>query len=359
MTHKAIVAHVTELERDLAETKAAAAAAEAKAAAATTELGTIRNRDELTEKKETLQGAAVRTAVQSIIHDVAYGLVVSGVRDPTTGKVDETLPHPLELGEQPMELESTPGVFRMHPIWNGGYTHPTNVEFFEKVVKLVHERVVEDQRGWGTEEGGEAEKNLQMKRRARVDDLATDLRAVLGDFRSKYGEEATAGADEWLLAEFLPSEHSDCGEADPEAFKKYKQKMGGGCNGLEVRPKAWHGMKYRRFIGCLKSLRNARRKTLVNPKTGLKQSGMGQVRKVRFRGMKENINKRAPPRKKRMLPYASMVDPTWKADYEARENTTVPTADDPAHFTIASLDIPIEDLDEEERAYFGDSENDA
>jgi hypothetical protein len=198
--------------------------------------------------------------------------------------------------------------------------------------------------------------------------VANDLRKAVPEFREKYGEAATVGAEEWILEEFMPSEHSDCGEVDPEVFQNHMKAMGGGKNGWEVRPKAWHSEKVsvccyrigriftmhqkRHFIGALKTIQSRRRTGAI----GDKRSNSGHARVARFRAMKENINKKPPPADLKLLPYASMVNPIWKAAYEAKENTIVPTLPDPPHFTIAHLDIPLEDLDDDERGYFGDYE---
>lgn len=70
------------------------------------------------------------------MREVAKGLLGIGNRDPITRKINNILPHPLQPGEQPIELE--PGVFRSHPVWSAGVQNETNAAYIQKVVEIVH-----------------------------------------------------------------------------------------------------------------------------------------------------------------------------------------------------------------------------
>ncbi|KAJ7668559.1 hypothetical protein DFH06DRAFT_1321801 [Mycena polygramma] len=331
------------------------------------------------DQKKALEASAVKTAVIAQIHDVTNGFLGIGIRDETTSKINKKLLHPLGPGETDDTHE--------HPNWMKGVEDRTNALFVDKVINAVHGTVLEDQKLKEPKLGGTSkaqvaklvkgyfntlrtnyiqqttptgmakkeERNLKMKRTARVEDKCDDLRAGLVELRKVYGEENTVGAEEVLVADYLSSEHSDCGQAEPKKFEAHILKMGGGTHGLEVRAKAWHAKETRMLYARLKTFRNVRRKQKNDPSTGEKLSTAGKARIPRFKGMKENINHNPPPTRMDRLPYASMVDSEWKAKMEA-QGIMIPVAADPAAFTIFSLDIPMTDLDAEERAYFADDD---
>ncbi|KAJ7156360.1 hypothetical protein C8R46DRAFT_1115795 [Mycena filopes] len=321
----------------------------------------------------------VRRAVISQIHEVTDRLVGLNTRDETTGKLNKTLRDPLLPGEVDDVFE--------RPNWQLNLADHANAVFVDKVLNIVHGAVMEDQvlkepklgntskadvaamakvyfntlrTNWKTQNDAGArlkreQKNVEQKRTARVEDKCDDLRACLEDLEAEYGAAATVGAAEIVLAEYMSSEHSDSGKARKENWDTHRGKKGGGTNGLEVRDKAWRSAQTKLLYARLKTFRNARRNRTRDATTGKKLSFAGKARMPRFPGMKVNVNNKPPPVKRDRLPYASMVDPAWKAKMEL-EGVHIPVLADPPSFTIFSLNISMEDLDLEERAYFADDD---
>ncbi|KAJ7023307.1 hypothetical protein C8F04DRAFT_1271496 [Mycena alexandri] len=335
-----IFAHIEQLERQVREAKEHADAAQQTFTDFIAAKGQFTEDGDWAERKADLVAAAARKAVITEIHEVTDRLIGINTRD-DTGKLKKVLRAPLGPGEKDDNFD--------RPNWDLKLNDRTNSIFVDKVLNIVHGIVLEDQKlkepklgntskadiasmakvyfntlrgNWTGQTDAAARekkelKNLQQKRAARVEDKSDDLRACLDDLEDRYGPEATAGAAEILLADYLSSEHSDCGEANKENWDAHRAKKGGGTNGLEVRDKVWRAKQVKLVYARLKTFRNARRNRLRDPTTGNKLSTAGKAPMPRFPGMKVNINNKPPPVKHARLPYASMVDPVYKAKMEA------------------------------------------
>ncbi|KAJ7170888.1 hypothetical protein C8R43DRAFT_1120616 [Mycena crocata] len=314
---------------------------------------------EQAQKKATLVTRDARTKIQAHIHEVADGLLGIGGRDPVTRKTVKTLPYPRAAGEV------NDGSFR--PVWSAGVEDMTNTVFVDHVANIVYGYVVEDQKSETPKLGninrsdigkmmktyfntlhfnytnqttveGQLrleQKRLEGKRHARIEDKCNDLRMAIPEFEAKYGLEATVGVAGMIVAEYMSSEHSDEGDADPVDFAQNRIKMGGGMNGFEVRDKPWRSRQFKLVNTSLRTIQNAQRNRTRDPTTGEKLSTAGKVCIPQFKGLKINDNNNPPPARHDRIPYESMVDATWKARMEA-QGLSIPVLPMPAELTIFS-----------------------
>ncbi|KAJ7138077.1 hypothetical protein C8R44DRAFT_728244 [Mycena epipterygia] len=372
--HQKVLTRIADLERQLGETTASQALTQK----ALDDIRAADKQEQTRKRQKVLEDGALKNNLQSAIHETCKGLLGIGHRDPQTNVTVVALPHALQPGEA-LGTAATDAKFR--PVWSAGNANSVNTAFIDHVVKVVNERVLLDAGRYGITSQAEISsatkiyfrtlrttyalqndpaqavkygaKKAEMRQRGRATDKAGDLRKGVDILIEKHGEEATVGAYELVLTDYMSSEHSDCGELTKAEWEEHKKLMGGGS--LETRQKAWLSKNARIFYGYLRSLK--REKEALNDTRGDKKSIAGRAKLTRFKGHAKNINNTSSPVVPGRIPYDWMVSAVWKAAAESDGKTEIHTVGKPSHFTIFSLPLTMNDLDAEEQAYLGDDES--
>ncbi|KAI0069571.1 hypothetical protein K474DRAFT_1751280 [Panus rudis PR-1116 ss-1] len=191
-------------------------------------------------------------------------------------------------------------------------------------------------------------KNTKNTRRQRKRRKADALRKAVPLFRAKYGEDETVGLEQLIHADYQSSEHSEGGESNVDEFQKYRKEHGGSDDGLEICREQWRSPQLNRVYYSLKKIGNEQ---ITNKSCRRERAGRAQ--RLRFRGMAANANDRVPPVKLSKRPCFSYVNESWAI---RTSNENIPMLEDPEEWSILSLSIPDEDIDDDNRAWLGDDE---
>lgn len=69
------------------------------------------------------------------------------------------------------------------------------------------------------------------------------MRQMVPEAEAHLGKENVAGYYEIIHSDWMSSDHSDCGDADPNEFKKHRESKIGGNRGWETRTLVWRSKK--------------------------------------------------------------------------------------------------------------------
>ncbi|KAJ7138642.1 hypothetical protein C8R46DRAFT_1321671 [Mycena filopes] len=287
-----------------------------------------------------------RNKAISTIHQVAKGLMgLSTIRNNVNA---ERLPDPVAPGQEPTAED---GSRLWRPDWNAQPSAPVNKLFMEEVVRKSREQDKED----SSQEERHELHNTATRRRTRVKKSTTRLRDAVGEVAEHYGPESVEGLPAIIHSDHIPSEHSDAGEVDKKTHQQHREQKGGGSNGLEIRPRAWHSPGLRRVFALLHSFSTRReRKLLTTRKAARKRGGSraGKARLPRYKSLPQNINRSEPVPVEGKPPFRWMVSEKW---LEKHPEFVVQA--NPPNFTIFDLPIPDEDLEADAKMYLLDAED--
>lgn len=77
------------------------------------------------------------------------------------------------------------------------------------------------------------------------------MREAVALAEAVHGQEKTVGLMEIIQTDWMSSEHSDCGNMDPDDFKKHREQQIGFNKGWEVRKLSWRARKVRLHLNPL------------------------------------------------------------------------------------------------------------
>ncbi|KAJ6465484.1 hypothetical protein C8R45DRAFT_1107074 [Mycena sanguinolenta] len=187
-----------------------------------------------------------------------------------------------------------------------------------------------------TEEGRnrQAKKSTYNSGYGRGKRLAASRRKAIPAFKEQFGEEKSRGVDAMVHTPWCSEDESEPGEADPALWRARRKETGDKYARERIRID-WRGEKLDRIVGALDTIA---REQAAEASPSFVQGG-----KERKRGRSKGR------RGKARIPFKSCFNPKW-----LEANPSYEPLDDPEDFTVFSLTIADEDLDEEALALLVD-----
>ncbi|KDR71327.1 hypothetical protein GALMADRAFT_144016 [Galerina marginata CBS 339.88] len=321
-------------------------------------------------------------ALVAAAHSVMIDLLdVVMVKNENGEMVEDRKKLPSPLSDGVPSSVAADGTRRYNPRWSCGITkHRENMAYRDACVALIRSReeakgdseidpsVLRDHKAltkavdkyFGTlrnrykqeydeEARKKAEETAQKNKiRGRKKQMAKIAREGAQLFRKAYGLDKTEGVDELIQTDWMPSEHSDCGNMSPDSFERHRFNKIGGNAGWEERDLLWRSSKLVKLYCRVVELYHDEQADIAR-RTGKRQKTVKQT--PTFECLPVNANNDTPKIRENTgaMPYEWCVSKHWaktlppdKQGLELEENPDWPI------FELAILD---DNLSAKSRAY--------